>query len=72
LYLQVREQYLKNEPMVNRAQTYAAIRKLVASLDDPFTRFLEPDRLAALKLGTTGTHRTCLQFCPCTWQVHGG
>lgn len=26
--------------MANRPQTYAAINKLVASLDDPFTRFL--------------------------------
>ncbi len=35
---QVREAYLKKEPMETREQTYAAIEKLVASLDDPFTR----------------------------------
>lgn len=52
--LQLREGYLKNEPMANRGQTYVAIRKLMSSLDDPFTRFLEPSRLAALRRGTAG------------------
>jgi hypothetical protein len=40
--------------MANRQQTYDAIRRLVASLDDPFTRFLEPERLTALRRGTKG------------------
>ena len=50
----MREQYLKTEDMDNQEQTYAAIRKLLATLDDPFTRFLDADRLAALKRGTVG------------------
>lgn len=53
-WLQQRESFLKNEPMSNRGQTYAAIRKLLSGLDDPFTRFLEPSRLAALRRGTAG------------------
>lgn len=40
--------------MINRGQTYSAIRKLLSSLDDPFTRFLEPSRLSALRRGTAG------------------
>ena len=40
--------------MENREQTYNAIIKLLSSLDDPFTRFLPPDRLSALKRGTSG------------------
>lgn len=40
--------------MPNRAATYGAIRKLLATLDDPFTRFLEPSQLAALRRGTAG------------------
>jgi C-terminal processing protease CtpA/Prc len=40
--------------MGKRSQTYDAIRKLLAVLDDPFTRFLEPTRLAALRRGTAG------------------
>lgn len=55
--LQQRENFLKNEPMTKRAQTYTAIRKLVSGLDDPFTRFLEPSRLSALRRGTAG--QTC-------------
>eukprot|EP00882_Tetradesmus_deserticola_P028214 GHRQ01031420.1.p1 GENE.GHRQ01031420.1~~GHRQ01031420.1.p1 ORF type:complete len:253 (-),score=69.53 GHRQ01031420.1:67-825(-) len=57
LRLQLRETYLKKESMSNRAQTYDAIRKLLAVLDDPFTRFLEPSRLAALRRGTAGARR---------------
>lgn len=30
-------------------------RSLLAQLDDPFTRFLEPSRYAALKRGTAGS-----------------
>lgn len=30
-------------------------RTLMAQLDDPFTRFLEPARYAALKRGTAGS-----------------
>lgn len=31
------------------------IRSLLEQLDDPFTRFLEPSRYAALKRGTAGS-----------------
>lgn len=54
-WFKVREQYLKSEPMRDRAETYAAIRKLMASLDDPFTRFLEPERYAQLRRGAQGS-----------------
>jgi hypothetical protein len=54
LWLQLREDYLKKQPMVDRQQTYAAISKLLATLDDPFTRFLPPERLTALRRGTQG------------------
>jgi C-terminal processing protease CtpA/Prc len=37
---QVREQALKQERMGDREETYAAIRKMLALLNDPFTRFL--------------------------------
>lgn len=57
-WFRVREEYLKKEPMANRPQTYAAINKLVASLDDPFTRFLEPPRLERLRKGTAASSVT--------------
>ena len=31
------------------------VRSLLEQLDDPFTRFLEPSRYAALKRGTAGS-----------------
>ncbi|GBF95448.1 carboxyl-terminal-processing peptidase chloroplastic [Raphidocelis subcapitata] len=54
-WFRVKEDYLKRVPMSNRGQTYDAIRQLLASLGDPFTRFLEPERLAALRRGTAGS-----------------
>ncbi|CAI5517896.1 unnamed protein product [Closterium sp. Naga37s-1] len=53
-WFRYREQALKKEPMTTREQTYAAIRKMLASLDDPFTRFFEPGKFRALKAGTQG------------------
>ena len=41
--------------MEDRAETYEAIRASLRLLDDPFTRFLDPDRYAALKRGNAGT-----------------
>lgn len=40
--------------MANQEQTYAAIRNLLTSLDDPFTRLLDPDQYAALKWVSRG------------------
>ena len=54
-WFRVKEQYLKNEKMTDTQETYAAIRKMLALLDDPFTRFLEPERYAALKRGSSGS-----------------
>ena len=52
--VQLRENTLKNTPMSSREETYTAIRKALAKLDDPFTRFLEPSRYQALKRGNAG------------------
>ncbi len=41
--------------MNSTKETYAAIRKALATLDDPFTRFLEPTQYAALRRGTAGS-----------------
>ncbi|KAL3153523.1 hypothetical protein ABBQ38_011854 [Trebouxia sp. C0009 RCD-2024] len=53
-WFRLREQYLKNEPMHDRSETYAAINKSIKSLNDPFTRLLEPTRYQALKRGNQG------------------
>lgn len=52
--LQLREKYIKDEEMSDTKATYTAIRKALATLNDPFTRFLEPAQFAALRRGTAG------------------
>ena len=39
---------LRNEPMNTREETYMAIRKMFATLDDHFTLFLEPGKFNSL------------------------
>ena len=46
---QVREDSLKKVPMGSHAETHEAIRALLASLGDPFTRFLAPEQYTALR-----------------------
>ncbi|KAJ4841888.1 hypothetical protein Tsubulata_014249 [Turnera subulata] len=53
-WFRYRENALRNEPMNTREETYAAIRKMLATLDDPFTRFLDPERFKSLRSGTQG------------------
>ncbi len=52
--LQLREKYIKDEDMSDTKATYKSIRKALATLNDPFTRFLEPAQFAALRRGTAG------------------
>ncbi|PSS35923.1 Carboxyl-terminal-processing peptidase [Actinidia chinensis var. chinensis] len=54
-WFRYRENALRNEPMNSREETYKAIRKMLATLDDPFTRFLEPEKFKSLRSGTQGS-----------------
>jgi carboxyl-terminal processing protease len=49
-WFRYRENALRNEPMNTREETYAAIKKMLSTLDDPFTRFLEPEKLKSLRV----------------------
>lgn len=53
-WFRYREEALRREPMKNREETYMAIRKMLATLEDPFTRFLEPEKFKSLRTGTRG------------------
>ncbi|KAH7573143.1 hypothetical protein JRO89_XS03G0075900 [Xanthoceras sorbifolium] len=61
-WFRYRENALRNEPMNTREETFLvvylhvdmAIRKMLATLDDPFTRFLEPEKFKSLRSGTQG------------------
>jgi carboxyl-terminal processing protease len=49
----VREKALKQR-LENREAVYASIQKMLASLDDPFTRFLKPEQYRSLQVNTSG------------------
>ncbi len=49
----LREKVLK-QPLNDRKETYESIRKILASLDDPFTRLLQPAQYRSLRTSTAG------------------
>jgi carboxyl-terminal processing protease len=49
----VRQRALQ-QPLTDRKQTYEAIQKMLATLDDPFTRFMRPDQYRSLQTNTSG------------------
>lgn len=49
----VRQQFLKR-PLKDRQATYQAIDEMLATLDEPFTRLLRPDRYHNLQVSTAG------------------
>eukprot|EP00890_Picochlorum_soloecismus_P005104 jgi/Picsp_1/5595/NSC_02954-R1_protein len=53
-WFRVRENTLKKKNLLTREDTHAEIKSMLASLDDPFTRFLDPDQYKALKGSTSG------------------
>ncbi|KAL6768578.1 CTPA1 [Auxenochlorella protothecoides x Auxenochlorella symbiontica] len=53
-WYKIRESLLQSESFGDREQAYAAIRKLLGTLGDPFTRHLGPDQYEALKRASSG------------------
>ncbi|MBW4667551.1 MAG: PDZ domain-containing protein [Cyanomargarita calcarea GSE-NOS-MK-12-04C] len=43
-----------NKPLDNSSAAYEAIQKMLKSLDDPFTRFLDPEQYRSLQVNTSG------------------
>ncbi|MCX5934343.1 MAG: S41 family peptidase [Pseudanabaena sp. LacPavin_0818_WC45_MAG_42_6] len=52
-WYKVRRQFI-NRKFNSREDTYTAIREMLATLDDPFTRFLEPDKFKSMQTSTSG------------------
>jgi carboxyl-terminal processing protease len=52
-WYKVRRQFA-NRKLADRSATYAAIREMLATLQEPFTRLLEPDQFRSLKTSTAG------------------
>ena len=53
-WFRVREDTLKKKKLITREDTHSEIKSMLASLGDPFTRFLEPEQYKALKGATSG------------------
>lgn len=49
----VRQQVLE-KPLKNNEAAYGAIKNMLKSLDDPFTRFLDPEQYRSLQVNTSG------------------
>ena len=49
----IREKLIR-QPFKSRDETYSAIEKMLATLDDPFTRLLRPDQYRSLQVNTSG------------------
>jgi carboxyl-terminal processing protease len=52
-WYKVRRQFV-NRKFNTREDTYGAIRAMLATLDDPFTRLLEPDKFKSMQTSTSG------------------
>ena len=57
-WFKYREETVKRTPMDSTDETYDAIRAMLAKLDDPFTRFLEPEKYALLTESTMSANIT--------------
>ncbi len=42
------------KPLTNKEAAYGAIQKMLKTLDDPFTRFLDPEQYRSLQVNTSG------------------
>jgi carboxyl-terminal processing protease len=49
----VRQDYL-NRDYVDREAAYVAIREMLAQLDDPYTRFMDPEEFRSMQIDTSG------------------
>ncbi len=49
----VRQKVLK-QPLTDQEAAYVAIQQMIASLDEPFTRFLKPEQYRSLQVNTSG------------------
>jgi carboxyl-terminal processing protease len=50
---QTRRQFLKRE-YASKTDAYAAIREMLKGLDDPYTRFMDPEQFKSMQIDTSG------------------
>lgn len=50
----VRETYVKNRFYTNKEDAYKAIREMLEKLEDPYTRFMDPEEFQNMQIDTSG------------------
>ncbi|MBD2778763.1 carboxyl-terminal processing protease CtpC [Iningainema tapete] len=50
----VRQEYVRNKTYSNRQEAYKSIREMLKKLNDPYTRFMDPEEFKSLQVDTSG------------------
>lgn len=53
-WLKVRQEYVNNASYGNKKDAYKAIREMLGKLDDPYTRFMNPEEFQNMRIDTSG------------------
>ena len=53
-WLKVRQEYVNQASYNNREDAYAAIREMLGKLEDPYTRFMNPEEFQNMRIDTSG------------------
>jgi carboxyl-terminal processing protease len=51
---QVRKQYVENRDYSSKAEAYRSVREMLKLLDDPYTRFMDPEQFKSMQIDTSG------------------
>ena len=53
-WLKIRQEYVKNANYSDRKGAYKAIREMLGKLEDPYTRFMNPEEFQNMRIDTSG------------------
>ena len=53
-WLQVRQEFVKDAAYQNKKDAYKAIRNMLGKLEDPYTRFMNPEEFQNMRIDTSG------------------
>ena len=53
-WLQVRQEFVNNAAYQNKKDAYKAIRDMLGKLEDPYTRFMNPEEFQNMRIDTSG------------------
>ncbi|MGF1588201.1 MAG: carboxyl-terminal processing protease CtpC [Pleurocapsa sp.] len=53
-WLKIRQEYINNASYSNQEDAYKAIREMLGKLDDPYTRFMNPEEFQNMRIDTSG------------------